>query len=444
MMNRLRSLRSGPDALSSLRKTGITIVLAVPVFFAFVFMAQRGGFHVLNWNRIETVSPFPIYLGDFSLVFTSRLLLGSVTKLFSEQLTLPQINAICGISVVISLAVLSLVCGAVLRTGIEKKNGVLVFAAILLMLNPLVAQENLFIYGSYDTYWLILFVVMLFFSKYDCFYLLAPVLCFTATLVHFGFIVSFFPAILTILIYRFFNEKKKGKSLAAASFCLSGIACAGLLYYSLFIANDHLSMNLEEFHEYILSRLKLTGVEEIRLQRLYGERMFPLDFFEGYFFGSLEDVNARTDFSQLIDMMLRPLRNASRDIYAGYLIATLPYLAIFTVLWAVCAKYKKGKEKIPFVCFILIQFVMAVGVLISTDLWRWTSAAMISQFGVLYFVLLVKKDRTVSDVTGSVFLKKWWVAALAAAGGIIYVVYLWNFGRALPAIPSDMDILLSY
>ena len=265
---------------SSLRKTCVTILLAAPVFFVFVSVAKNGGYHVLDWHRTDIIPPIPIYLGDFSLVFSSRLLLGSITKLFSEQLTLMQLNAICGIVVLISLIALSLLCGAVLRKGLINRNIPLVFITILFIFNPLIAQENFPVYGSYDTYWLILVVVMLFLSKYGCIYMVAPVLCFVATLVHYGFIVSFFPAVLAALMYTWFcGQQKKERPLAAASFWGAGFACAGLLFYSLFIANNHLSMDMEEFHEYLLSRLKLSGVEEIRLKNIFGERLLPFDFF---------------------------------------------------------------------------------------------------------------------------------------------------------------------
>lgn len=428
---------------SLLKRTIVTILLAVPVFFIFVLMAKNGGYYVLDWHRTDIMPPIPIYLGDFSLVFSSRLLLGSVTKLFSEQLTMAQLYSICGIAVLVSLIILSVLCGAVLRKGIENRNFVLIFVTVLLIANPLVAQENFPVYGSYDTYWLILFVVMLFLSRFGCFNMAAPVICLVAVLVHYGFLVSFFPAVLAVLLYGWFcGKKKKDRTLAAVSFWISGFACAGLLFYVLFIANNHLSMDMEEFHEYLLSRLKLSGVEEIRLKNIFGERLLPFDFFEGYFFGNFVDQGTGTNISLLAEAMFSILHNVSVKTYVGYLTAALPLLLMFAVLWATCAKRKKGKEKLPFIVFILIQMFMLVGVIISTDLWRWTSAAMISQFGLLYYVGSVKNDETVNEVLSSAVLKKKWLIAIAVVVGGLYICYLWQFGKHLPKIESDREVLL--
>ena len=416
-------------------KISLTIVLSAFVFFVFVFVALRSGFHILDWHRIDQLPAIPVYLGDFSLVFASKLLLGSITKLFSEQLTLMQLTAICGAAVFTSLAALSLLLGAVLREGLERRNLPLVFVVMLLIFNPVISLGDFRIYGSYDTYWLLIFIVLTFLSCHRGFYYITPVLCFLGTLVHFGFMVTYLPAVLAMVLYCHFHETgRTRRRLAAAVFWGTAAVCVSLTFYSLFIANHHLSMNRPEFHEYLLSRLNLTGVEEIRLKARSNGELFPFEFYEGYFYGTLESDTATTGFGLLIEKMLEPLQKAPKGIYAGYLTVSLPVLFLFDLLWAACAKRKKGKDRIPFVFFILIQAVMAVGVCISTDLWRWTRAAMISQVGLLFFSAIVKKDETVNDILSAALLKKWWIAAPAVAAGIVYVVFTMRFAQYLPTI----------
>ncbi len=422
-------------ACSRAKKAGMTAAFAVPVFFLFVFLDARAGFNVLDFRPTMLFPPIPVYLADFSLCFSSRLLIGSITKLFSYQLTLPQLYTICCTMNVLALICVSLLCGAALRRIAEKKNPLLFFVLWLIVFDPVVAQECYPSIGCYDTYWIVLFSVLMLACDTSVFAVLAPFLCFAGMMVHYGFLFSFLPAVAALLFYDMLCSTKKSKRiLSGCSLALTGGSSAFVLIYSFFFSKSHLTMTGEEFHSYLLSRLKLMGVEEIRLKKMFGDNLFPFNFFEVYFFdaesgtGKLDAMDAGRYLEIFYDHIKQ---NTSVGYYLKYAAAVLPFVLLFTVFWIACAKKAQGKGKLPFIAFAGIQTAFFAACLFSTDIYRWSASLLISQVSVL-LAMIVKKDKTTEKVMSSPVFKNKKLILLFIAAGMAFAVYLFIFGAHLP------------
>lgn len=428
-------MRKTREKYSAAEKILLSVLSAIPVFFLFVLIDARAGYNVFDFHPADLFPPIPIYLADFTLCFSSRLLIGSITRLFSYQLTLPQLYTICGVMNLTALICVSLIGGTLIRKGIEKKSFFSVFVLCLTVLNPVVAQQNYPAIGSYDTYWIMLFSVLILLCKTRCFAIFAPFLCFTGMMVHYGFLFSFLPAIAAVLLYDTIHAEEKGKRLlSGCSLGVTGASSAFVLFYSFFFSGANITMTGEEFHAYLLSRLKLMGVEEIRLRKMFGDNLFPFNFFEVYFFdkGNGAQEVLPTTSGKYLETFYDYLENSfSVGFYLKYAAALLPLIVLFSVFWIACAKREKGIKKLPFIAFAGVQAVFFAACVFSNDLYRWGASMLISQISLL-LVMLVKKDETVEGVLDSPFLrsKKFMICALCA--GAALVVYYFIFGAHLP------------
>ena len=104
-----------------LKDIGMVILYAVPVFFVFVLTARIGGYDLLDLHPKNVLPPIPVYLADFRLTVTTKLLIGSIVHLFTDTVSLRQMYVICSIANIVAVAALSLFFGALLTEGIKKE-----------------------------------------------------------------------------------------------------------------------------------------------------------------------------------------------------------------------------------------------------------------------------------------------------------------------------------
>lgn len=411
------------------------MLFAIPIFIIYTYTAKIGGYDLLTLHPDNVLPPIPIYLADYSLTFTTKLLIGSITGLFTDKITLDQMYTVCGIANIVAVALLALLGAALLRQGMEKKKYSVIFIFSLFVLDPMIPQEYYPAIGGYNTFWTMLFVILIFMCTTRVFQFAVPFFCMIGMLVHDGFVFSFLPAVMALLVYDFcHSETKREKMLNAASFTVTGGMSMFLLLYSSFFQNRHLKMTADEFHSYMLSRFDISFGERKMLEKVSGPNLFPYSFFELYFFDRFSDAENASDMSfmtHLSQLHGYILDTLSVKFYLSYLAAFLPFCILFAVLWGLCAKKSTGVKKIPFIFFSCIQFVVFPVGIISTDFHRWIPAAIISQIALL-FAMLVKNDNTVSDVLSSAFIKRKCFLFPVIVCTAAYLIFLALFSRELP------------
>ena len=69
-------------------------------------------------------------------------------------------------------------------------------------------------------------------------------------------------------------------------------------------------------------------------------------------------------------------------------------------IWIMCIKNTESKlKKLVFVCFMLSVFAAPVGCIIAVDYIRWCQAAVLCQFGFLFFMFYIKDESFKATMT---------------------------------------------
>ncbi len=409
-----------------------------PLFFLFAFFcmflsARIGGFNVLNitGDKVETAAI--VYLLDYHIGFTTRMLVGSVLWLFTNRITPTMIDYISGISVLVSFLLHALLGGMVLRKSIAKKEYLITLFTLVFLLHSLTSLQNIRIKGCLDTYVYILFLLWLFFFDRYASIATVPALCVICMLIHYGYIFSFMPPVLALVFYSFFfAEKRARRALCGVSFAFSAVAVLALFVYFVFFANEHLNMTREEMYAYMESKYELTVMEEIHLRRIFDGNLIFHDYLDVYLFN--RDLFA-DDFGNANDS-LGFIRNGvnnyvSPSVYIKYAAVSFPLFAACAAFWGACIKRVQGVKKLPYIVFIGMLVTLPPACIMSTDVWRWVSAGIISQLCVLFALYRIGD----AAVMGVIHCSTLWKTPVKIGLGVLcaaYIAYALWFGVKLP------------
>ncbi len=404
---------------------------AAPLFILAVMAAYAGIARLCGFSLFRLVATPPtyqFYVCDYSVGYCSRLFVGAVISLFTDKVSIDLMNRIINVSVVLSLVGQAVIAGLLLRTGLKNRSLPAAAIGLLMMTNPLAVVENMSAPGLLDVYLLLLFLVWLAFLKTPLAAVVTPVFCLVGMAIHYEFLFSFLPPMLCLLLYDAFNAKKKrvriGRWLA---FTGGSTVSAASFFYFVFLAKDHLRLTSEAFYRHMLSRFSLSASERDFLTFVMGGPLYR-DYFDYYIFGEYKGYDY---FNNINDFFVFLKNWTSGRFNAGMLrkdlILFLPVLLVTAVIWIRCAKREKGIRRLPYVCFIGQSLVLIPELIISTDIWRWVSAALLAQFFVFAVVYLDKDaplhrtaDNTkVKPAVGGVF-------AVCTAAYVIYGLSLVN------------------
>ncbi len=424
------------DAISSFASKKVSL----PLFFIFALFclfvsAEIGGFNVFDIMGDRNESCTLLYLWDYNAGFTTRLLVGSVVGLFTDEITPTLIFRIAGISVLVSYVLHALLGGMVLRKSLIKKEYIITLFTLVFLLHSLTSLQNIRIKGCLDTYIYILFLLwMYFFDKYFSVYS-APVLCFVCMLIHYSYIFTFMPAVLALVFYGiFFSEDRKKRIACGASF---GAGCAVTLssfFYFVFAANEHLKMTSDELYDYMASRYVLTPVEELHVRKLFNGDLFFRVYMDCYLYNKDRQLNQLGGVKEELELIRREVINyVGTSVYLKYAAVFIPLFIAFAVLWIACMKKVKGIKKLPYVVFIGMPVTLIPANLMSSDVWRWTSAAIICQLCVL-FALYKKEDKALTEVINGDKLNDPQTKSVLCLIAAAYIIAALLFGVNLPIV----------
>ncbi len=433
IQNASETMRRMTDSLCRFasRKYSVTVFIVFS-FLCFWLTSLLGGYNVFSIakERFELITVF--YLTDFSVGFETRLLIGAVLDLFCDTITPNLIYTVAGIATLLSFVLQAVVTGAVLRKSLAKREFAVTALAAVFLMNPLVSQENIMAKGYFDTYELILFLVWLFFCDTKVGKLIVPGLCFLAILLHPGFVFSFMPPMLAIMFYgMLIKEKKADRILSGTGFAAGCVSTIASFVYFVFMAGDHLLMTSEEFAAHMTEKYELTAMENIHCYRVFGDYPFYYRGIEYYIFRKDRLREEYTTFGDFFGSIREEIEHIAPSVYVRYLIAFLPVAIVFALLWISCMRKVRGAKKLPYIVFIGTFIMVPIGCFSSTDVWRWVSAGIITQYALL-FALFTQNDRALSETLQSGLLKRRNVRILLAALGIVYIGYVLWLGVDLP------------
>ena len=411
---------------------------SLPLFFVFAFFclfvsAEIGGFNVFDIMGDRNEACTLLYLWDYKAGFTTRLLVGAVVGLFTDAITPTLIFRIAGISVFVSYVLHALLGGMVLRKSLIKKEYLLTLFTLVFLLHSLTSLQNIRIKGCLDTYIYILFLLWLyFFDKYASVYTV-PVLCVVGMLIHYSYIFTFMPAVLALVFYGiFFSEQRKKRIACSVSFVTGCAVTLSSFFYFVYFANDRLKMTSDELYDYMASRYVLTPIEEIHVRRLFDGNLFFRVYMDCYLFNKDRQLNPLSGVQEELELIRREVINyVGTSVYLKYAAVFIPLFIAFAILWIACMKKAKGAKKLPFLVFIAMPVTLIPSNLMSSDVWRWTSAAIICQLCVLVALYRIG-DEALLGVINSEKLKKTPVKITLCLLTAAYIAYALWFGIDLP------------
>ena len=366
--------------------------IAVPISILSVMLVYLGIIYTHGYQLfgLETHPPtFQFYVCDYSVGFCSRLFIGAVISLFTDKVSIALMNRIVNIAVCTSLVGQAVVAGLLMRTGLKNKSPVAAVIGLFFMTNPLSVLENLFAPGLLDVYLLVLFLFWLGFLKTPLCVLVTPIVCFIGIAIHYEFLFTFLPPLLTLLLYyAFFAEKRRVRIGRGIAFASGSAVSAATFFYFVFLAKDHLKMTSDVFYEHMLSRISMTPTERECYIFLMGRPIFR-DYFDYYIFGEYHGDSYYENVGDFFEFLRQwNMSRFSVNSFLKNMVMFLPVFLVLAVIWGKCAAKESSIRKLPYVCFIGQALVLVPELIISTDIWRWVSAALLSQFfvfAVVYF-----------------------------------------------------------
>lgn len=315
------------------------------------------------------------YAMDYSLGFDSRLLPGSILRLFyPDFLPAGAAYSFVLVSLILLLVMLSCVLGFALRRleGLPAQKGLLLLIAFYL-LSPgspayLWTSENM---GRFD-----MFLLLMSLAAMICCFLIPSVWTdlilitlagLSALCIHQAFIFLFFPLFFTMYLKTCAMEKE-GKAPVIFAFAGMAAMAAAFLYFQLF------------------SRIRIPSCEEL-VSLLSSRTDLPInDIALNY-----EYFSASTQsFAELVLPQL-----GERIRYGLVTIFLLsPLAALYGYLWIAILKSSGKKERVLYVLFLLSHLCIAPAFLMAIDWGRWFGAFLTMQALQIVF-LAAKKDAVV-------------------------------------------------
>ncbi len=345
---------------------------------------------MLNYSTIANMAKdyYSYYLVDFSMGRTSRLLIGSIVNLLTDNPTEQWIETFALTVLIITLFVTALILGRVIKCTKKEIRNILYVFILFFATGSFGMYGFSHYFGMLDIYMFIfaLLAVCCLFNKYLCW--LAPLFCVAGIFVNYGFAFSYFPLVIAAALYFAAEEKRKVPN--TINLLLTGSASVAATAFCYLKVRDMMLVSFDELWKIIEQKSGITFE--------YSE----IKYYDFYFYGNtvrpdtgeaVTDLPLKDMITEQLKLMLNPNGNmldVGRKI-SVYSISLL-FFAMFIAIWIMCIKNtSKKSQKFVYLCFALTQLFVAFSCIISTDTGRWVQAGGLVQFG-LAFLMFYKKD----------------------------------------------------
>lgn len=365
---------------------------ALPLLIVFCFgcsvaVAAASGYKLFGLDI--HIATYQFYLCDYSVGFCSRLLVGAIITHFTDAVSVELMNTVINSAVLFTLAAQACLAGWGMLKAMKTRRPWAVPFILLFVCCPLSVTENMRMPGILDVYILAIFLVWLLVYRTPAVYLLTPPICLICMAIHYEFLFTYLPPMLILLLYKaVFSEKKSSRLCAGTSFAVSSVVSASSFFWFVLFAQKHLRVTSDEFYYRMVERLDMDPAR--RSANIYQLRGTPIykDYFDYYIFGEYEGKNYFENTGEFFSFLKNfTEHNFNREMFRTELAVFLPFFIVFCILWfRAMARVKGGMKRFFFFCCAAQSLVLIPEIIISTDIWRWVSAAFISQFCV--FIML--------------------------------------------------------
>ena len=379
---------------------------SIPVFIIAAFLFYAGIAYLYNYTigRLEAnVIAFQFYLCDYNVGVCSLLFVGAVIALFTDYVPLSLINQIVNCSVILTMTGQAVLAGLLLRTGLKNRSVPAALLGLLFMTNPLMMLDKLYLTGMLDIYLVLVLVLWLAFLRTPLLPLITPVCCVVGMAIHYQFLLSHLPPMLCLLFfYALFAEDKRKRTINASALVTGSVASGASFVYFVFFAKKHLKMTSDEFFLHTAVRFGfISPNQKVDLSKT----LIPIyrDYLDYHLFGIDHGEKYSVDMKTFISHLMQFTgERINVPMLRKDVLMFIPVFLLVAIIWICCAKREKGVRKLPYLCFIAQALVLLPELVISTDVWRWFAAAMISQF-VVFSILYLDQKTTLHQLIDKSF-----------------------------------------
>ncbi len=309
--------------------------------------------------------------------FHSRMLLGSILRLFTDYITKKQLFTFIVTGIIFLCLLVSLVVGGLIRqsNGTDKK--IIIYASVLFLASPF-SISYLFHSSIYlDTYMIIIAIFSVIFVKNKYTVWLVPVLTVIAMLIHQSYVAFFMPVVGITFLDNIFNKKRKITTVFLL--IVSCIISLGLFYKFQFMKTPLPFKDVDSTMAFLQTKTEIT----------LGRAML---FYE--YFATMKEHFAYSNV-HFVSSVIKELVT---------FIELSPVIIIFISLWinAIKASQEKYKKIIFFLCLISPLCASPLFAL-ATDWGRWTAMVFITQF-ILAFYFYRNRDKALYQSSEKIFL----------------------------------------
>lgn len=326
---------------------------------------------VINELSDWTITPYAL---SYRMGFISRGFIGSIIRLMVPNLTIKHIYIIILINIFLLCGLTVLFMHKILvSTYDENRKGILILL-FLFLVNP-GSISFLFYWGNFgrfDMYLIMCLIISALFIIYDKCVWLIPFMCVCAVMTHQAFVFQYFPAVLILLFYVAFIEKRKyGKSIFIVTLLST---CAMFVYMQFF------------------SEIKFTYEQTMAIIDTTTD--LPADFIENDMMVKIEYYSSV--FETFNVFVKEPLaRNIVKSV--TMILFIIPMIKIIADIWKCFCKAQKNRlvKLLPW-AVLIAEVPMFV---LTCDYGRDFSAIIISYF-VLMFTLYAIGDKGIAEGIG--------------------------------------------
>lgn len=330
------------------------------------------------------------YLFDYKIGYVSRVLIGSLINLLTNNLTVAWLRTFITTVYILVFMLVALLLGKLIRHTNADKRRFLIFTIAYFLIAKYAMWVWFIYFGIFDIFWFsfAILAIIAVNNRYAKWFI--PILCFLGLATHYAFAFIFMPTIAVVLLFDLIEKKYAKQNLI-----LTVVSCATMavtsVYFFIF-ANRTIKLQGDALVEYVYSKL------DYRFS----------DFFKTYLVFYF-DPKAQSLIETLKDLWAYVSANDLK-YYLQIFYPSVPVLVLLICFWVKVVKLSTAKNEKRLYLFICtaLPFAAMPAFLFSNDLYRLLSQFILSQF-CLIFYLVYKKNNAVLSALQSIgmFLKRY-------------------------------------
>lgn len=330
---------------------------------------------------IEEVTHWCItpYALSYRLGFISRGFIGSIIRLMVPNLTIKHIYIIILINILLLCGLTIFFMHKILVRSYDESRAGIIFLLGIFLVNP-GSIAFLFYWGNYgrfDMYLLMTLIISALLIIYDHCVWIIPFLCMGAVLTHQAFVFQYFPAVLILLFYSAFIQKRKyGKSI----FIFTLVATCALFLYVQFFSK--INYTYEETMDII------NATTDLPRHYFTQDMMVKIEYYSNV-------------FETFVVFVKEPfLRNVIKSL--TIMVFLIPMIKILVDIWKHFVKAHKN-----IVCRLFPWFMLAAEIpmfILTCDYGRDYAAMILSNF-IVIFALYALGDEGIKAGVGDLTKK---------------------------------------